>query len=177
VPDRSLTIEQILTMLAATPLRIVALTAGLAPAQLHTPPAHGQWSANDVLAHLRACADMWGGCEVCMQKSELLKGLQEEYQQWEALLDQIRPARMDQAGVTGHWSIKDIVAHLTGYQRQTVARLQAAQRSEPDPPPPWPAQPQTDDEVNAWIYESTHGRSVREVLDESQHVATWRRSV
>ena len=105
-----------------------------------------------------------------MKKSELLHGLQEEYQQWQALLDQIGPARMDQGGVTGHWSIKDIVAHLTGYHHRTVARLQAAQRSEPDPPPPWPAHLQTDDEINAWIYESNHGRSVREVLSESHHV-------
>ncbi len=105
-----------------------------------------------------------------MKKSELLNGLQEEYQQWEALLDQIGPARMDQPGVTGHWSIKDIVAHLTGYRRRTVARLQAAQRGEPDPPPPWPAHLQPDDEINAWIYESNHGRSVREVLDESHQV-------
>jgi hypothetical protein len=35
-----------------------------------------------------------------MKKSELLNGLQEEYQQWEAFLDQIGPARMDQPGVT-----------------------------------------------------------------------------
>ena len=105
-----------------------------------------------------------------MKKSELLNGLQEEYQQWEAFLDQIGPARMDQPGVTGHWSIKDIVAHLTGWRRRTVARLQAAQRSEPEPPPPWPAHLQTDDEINAWIYESNHGRSVREVLDESHQV-------
>ena len=105
-----------------------------------------------------------------MKKSELLNGLQEEYQQWEVLLDQIGPARMDKPGVTGHWSIKDIVAHLTGYWHQTVTRLQAAQRGEPDAPPPWPAHLQTDDEVNAWIYEATHGRSVREILDESHHV-------
>jgi hypothetical protein len=105
-----------------------------------------------------------------MQKSELLSGLQEEYQQWAALLDQIGEARMDQGGVTGHWSIKDIVAHLTGWRRRTVARLQAAQRGEPDPPPPWPAHLQNDDEINAWIYESNHGRSVREVLDESHQV-------
>jgi hypothetical protein len=26
------------------------------------PPAPDEWSANDVLAHLRACADKWGGC-------------------------------------------------------------------------------------------------------------------
>src|ERR1041385_7027454 len=105
-----------------------------------------------------------------MNKSELLNGLQEEYQQWNALLDQIDPARMDQPGVTGHWSIKDIVAHLTGWRRRTVARLQAAQRREPEPPPPWPAHLQTDDEINAWIYESNHGRSVREVLEDSDQV-------
>ena len=105
-----------------------------------------------------------------MNKSELLNGLQEEYQQWKALLDQIDPARMDQPGVTGHWSIKDIVAHLTGWRRRTVARLQAAQRREPEPPPPWPAHLQTDDEINAWIYETNHERPVREVLDESHQV-------
>ena len=62
MPKRSLTIEQVLTLLAETPPRIAALTAGLLPAQLHTPPNHGEWSANDVLAHLRACADVWGNC-------------------------------------------------------------------------------------------------------------------
>ena len=49
-----------------------------------------------------------------MNKSELLNELQKEYGQWQALLDQIGPARMNQPGVTGDWSIKDIVAHLTG---------------------------------------------------------------
>jgi hypothetical protein len=105
-----------------------------------------------------------------MKKSELLNWLQEEYQQWEAFLDQISPARMDQPGVNGHWSIKDIVAHLTGWQPRLIARIQAAQRGEPEPPPPWPAHLQTEDEINAWIYESNRGRSVREVLDESHQV-------
>jgi len=54
VPNKSLTTEQVLTLLAATPRRIAALTAGLAPAQLHTTPNPGEWSANDVLAHLSA---------------------------------------------------------------------------------------------------------------------------
>ena len=62
MPNRSLTIEQILTLLAATPPRLEALTAGLTPAQLQTAPNHDEWSANEVLAHLRACADVWGGC-------------------------------------------------------------------------------------------------------------------
>ena len=51
-----------LPLLAATPPRIAALTAGLVPAQLHTRPNPDEWSANEVLAHLRACADVWGDC-------------------------------------------------------------------------------------------------------------------
>ena len=58
---KSLTIEQVLTMLAKTP-RIAALTAGLTPPQLRASPNDGEWSANDVLAHLRSCADVWGDC-------------------------------------------------------------------------------------------------------------------
>ena len=62
MPGRSLTIEQALTLLAETPPRLEALTAGLTPAQLHTNPTPGEWSATDVLAHLRACADVWADC-------------------------------------------------------------------------------------------------------------------
>ena len=105
-----------------------------------------------------------------MHKSELLKWLQDEYQQWEVFLDQISPTRMDQPGVNGDWSMKDIVAHLTGWNRRLVDRLQAAQRGEPEPPPPWPAHLETEDEINAWIYESHRGRSVPEVLGESRQV-------
>ena len=57
-----------------------------------------------------------------------------------------------------------------GWQRRAVANLQAAQRGEPEPPPPWPAHMENEDEINAWIYESNRGRSVREVLDESHQV-------
>lgn len=66
MPGISLTPEQILTILAETPPRIAALTAGLAPVQLRTKPNPDEWSANDVLAHLRACADMWGNCIVAI---------------------------------------------------------------------------------------------------------------
>jgi hypothetical protein len=64
--SKSLTIEQILTLLAEAPPRINALTADLTPAQLQTTPNHDEWSVNEVLAHLRACADVWGNCIVTM---------------------------------------------------------------------------------------------------------------
>lgn len=66
MPNKTLTIEQVLTLLAETPRRIATLTAGLGPAQLHTAPNRDEWSANDVLAHLRACADIWGKCMLAM---------------------------------------------------------------------------------------------------------------
>ena len=59
--NTKLTIEQVLTLLAATPRRIGELTAGVAPARLRTRPSEDEWSANEVLAHLRACADVRGG--------------------------------------------------------------------------------------------------------------------
>ena len=58
----SLMIEHVLPLLQQTPRRITALTAGLTAAQLHTPLSPGEWSVNDILAHLRACADVWGDC-------------------------------------------------------------------------------------------------------------------
>jgi len=62
VAKSALTNEQVLTLLAETPSRLAALTAGATPAQLHTPPRPGEWSVNDILAHLRSCSDVWGGC-------------------------------------------------------------------------------------------------------------------
>ena len=61
MPDKPITIDQILAILAETPRRIAELTDGLNPAQLRKRSSPDEWSATDVLAHLRACADMWGG--------------------------------------------------------------------------------------------------------------------
>ncbi len=70
MPNRSLSIAQVLALLAEAPPRLEALTGGLAPAQLLTAPNDDGWSANDVLAHLRACADVWGGCIAAMIAEE-----------------------------------------------------------------------------------------------------------
>ena len=66
MPSHPLTTEQLLTMLAETPPRLAALTVDLAPAQLRAAPGPGEWSASEALAHLRACADMWGQCIVAI---------------------------------------------------------------------------------------------------------------
>jgi len=55
-----LTIEEALAMLEETPKRFTAAARGLTEAQLHRAPQRGEWSINDVLAHVRACADARG---------------------------------------------------------------------------------------------------------------------
>jgi hypothetical protein len=42
--------------------RIAAATAGVDAATLRRAPGAGEWSATGILAHVRACADLWGGC-------------------------------------------------------------------------------------------------------------------
>ena len=105
-----------------------------------------------------------------MEKADYLNWLQGQYRQWEDLLDQIDPARMEQLGLNGIWSMKDMVAHLNEWNRDLVDRLQAAQRGEPTPPPPWPAEITDQDEINAWIYEHHRERSLQDVLEDTEQV-------
>jgi hypothetical protein len=60
MPRASFPIDQLLTILTETPRRIAVVTADVPETVLHTAPT-GEWSANEVLAHLRSCADVWGG--------------------------------------------------------------------------------------------------------------------
>jgi hypothetical protein len=53
-------IEHILSLLAQTPDRISIMSIGHENTRLTFKPDETAWSANDILAHLRSCADMWG---------------------------------------------------------------------------------------------------------------------
>ena len=68
--DQSFTPSQALTLLAEAPPRLAALSDGLAPAALQTRPTPDVWSATEVLAHMRACADVWGNCIAAMLKED-----------------------------------------------------------------------------------------------------------
>lgn len=53
-------IENVIASLAETPDRIASLTKGFDGARLRFRPDEDTWSVNDILAHLRSCADVWG---------------------------------------------------------------------------------------------------------------------
>jgi hypothetical protein len=105
-----------------------------------------------------------------MEKAELVEWLENEQRQLMGLLDEIGLGRMALPGVNGEWSMKDVVAHLNGWQVRLIADVRAAGRGQPEPPPPWPAELESDDEVNAWIYEVNKGRAVNEVMEECRQL-------
>jgi hypothetical protein len=70
MPRTSLTTDQILAILTETPARIAEFTVGFTEAQLHAAPNADEWSVNEVLAHLRSCAGVWGNCIVTIIKQD-----------------------------------------------------------------------------------------------------------
>ena len=58
--DTPLAIDEVVRALAQQAATIVELTRD-ARAAGRRPPGEQEWSLNDVLAHLRACSDVWGG--------------------------------------------------------------------------------------------------------------------
>jgi hypothetical protein len=60
----------LLKLLVASPRRIAKATKGRQEEELRRKPAPDSWSATEVLAHLRACADVWGSSIVAMLTQE-----------------------------------------------------------------------------------------------------------
>lgn len=109
--------------------------------------------------------------ESSMTRAGLLGRMAQQRADWEALLAEIGPARMETPGVTDDWTFKDVAAHMTAWQQRGVARLQAARRGEAPTPAPWANLPElNDDTVNAWIYEQNRDRPLDSVLSDSRTV-------
>ncbi len=53
-------IQVTLKALSGMPRQIARVARGRGDRQLHRQPAPEAWSARDILAHLRACAEVWG---------------------------------------------------------------------------------------------------------------------
>lgn len=71
-----------------------------------------------------------------MTKAALLQTLRAHRDRWDALLDSVGADRMLEPGVTGRWSVKDVISHVTAYERWLVDWLTAAaQHKFPQPSP------------------------------------------
>ena len=65
-----------------------------------------------------------------MRKSQLLVRLQTERDKWEQVLNYVGASRLGIGGVSGHWSVRDIVAHVMTQEQYLADRLHEIQQGE-----------------------------------------------
>jgi hypothetical protein len=63
--------DEVMRVLASTPRRLRSMVKGMPAARLDARPDVDEWSANEILAHLCACADVWG--------TSILRMIQEDH--------------------------------------------------------------------------------------------------
>jgi hypothetical protein len=103
-------------------------------------------------------------------KAGLLDWARRERAGWELLLAEVGEARLHEPGAMGGWTFKDLLCHLTAWQRHGQTALEQALGGE-RPAPPWPAglDPHRDqDRINGFIHEATRDRPLAEVLREGR---------
>ena len=65
-----------------------------------------------------------------MDKATLIAKIQDGRREMEALLAQLSEAQMVEPGIAEGWSVKDLLSHITYWERDTVDVLKAATRGE-----------------------------------------------
>jgi len=108
-----------------------------------------------------------------MNKQELLENVEREAELWEMFLGEVGEERMGMPGAAGEWTFKDVVAHLSTWRSNTLARLRAARQDQTPSTQFWPAgwDEENDEDleqINEWIYKENCDRSLRDVLNESR---------
>lgn len=95
---------------------------------------------------------------------ELIDLVKQDRTAWEALIGKIDPQRMTLPGVSGEWSLKDVIAHITWHENEMVGMIKAHALEGSDL---WNL---ITDERNAIIHEEYRDRSLTSVLDESSQI-------
>ena len=83
--------------------------------------------------------------------------------------DRIGTGSMEEPGADGEWSVKDVIAHVTAYERKVLKRLQAHERGEKYTPTSYD-QLKDIDQRNAYYHAQDVGRSLYEVLADHRDV-------
>ncbi|MGH2516359.1 MAG: hypothetical protein ACRDHP_11955, partial [Ktedonobacterales bacterium] len=105
-----------------------------------------------------------------MTGARLVGILRTERNQWNALLAQIGPDRMEEPGVEGAWSAKELIAHLTWYEGRIVEGAQQIMGTGRFTKPKTGLVGMEMDERNVRIAEESRARSVNDVLAEADQV-------
>jgi len=104
-------------------------------------------------------------------KAELIAEIRHEWLLFESLLNGLSEAQSTTSGVEGSWSVKDMLAHLSAWEKVLLDRLGAALSRQAAQYPPI----LSEDDVhrfNAQVYAENQGRSLPAVLLEFRNLYT-----
>lgn len=110
--EEPLTAEESLALLRENASRLAALTADVPVERLHTAPQPDEWSPNDVLVHIRACCDVWGGniARILAEEHPTFAGMnprtwmpRTDYPEW-LFEDALLPSRNSGRSCSSPWS-------------------------------------------------------------------------
>jgi hypothetical protein len=93
-----------------------------------------------------------------MDKARTLAALEARFNEFLVMLDRVPLERMEEPGLDGGWSVKDLLAHITFWEWHTLTGIQAGLRGER---PDWPHG--SADTLNARVYERSHDRPLADV--------------
>ena len=101
-----------------------------------------------------------------MDKATVLKTLTETRAAWEALLAQIDEEQMQRPGVTGKWSVKDVIAHVSWCAREIAPVLRTHILAGSDL---WNL---SEDESNEIVYQQNKDRPLYDIINEERQAYT-----
>jgi hypothetical protein len=101
-----------------------------------------------------------------MDKTRLLHEIRTGYAALEEILAPLDETRMTTFGVSGDWSIKDILAHITAWHRYLLDRLQAAARNESPSVYITGLDDEEVDRLNEQFYQENKSRALDEVMTD-----------
>jgi hypothetical protein len=99
-------------------------------------------------------------------KAQLLKDIRRERRRLEQNLSGLSAQDMSRPGVTGEWSVKDILAHLVAWERLLLEWYGAGLRGESPNTSPVGMSRKAMDALNQHIFEQNRERGLDDVLAE-----------
>jgi hypothetical protein len=107
-------------------------------------------------------------------KAAFIEQTKADYAAWKELIATIPDDRKHEPGAAGHWSVKDLVAHIAVYERWTIEWLEPAlQGNPPEWSPPVGEEGIDIDEQNAMFYEQYRDRSLADIEAEAATIHEW----
>lgn len=106
-------------------------------------------------------------------KGHILSALKEQFENWNQLFGSMSEEQITTPQFDLNWSIKDVVAHLWGWQQISIARMEGGVHNQNPKFPMWASELQTGweenaDQTNAIIHQANH------LLPWSKVYLNWR---